>query len=58
MLLWVLLAVGLGVGGLTILGLLSLRLWRQVRQLGREVSAASARIAAKTDELARITPQR
>lgn len=58
MLLWVLLYVGIGVIGLGVLAGLTVRLWRQVRQLGREVAAASARIAAAGDELERAAPPR
>jgi hypothetical protein len=57
-LLWVLLFVGLGVAGLGVLAALTVRLWRQVRQLGREVSAASAKLAAVSDELQRAAPPR
>jgi len=53
---WVLLFVVLGVAGLGVLAALTVRLWRQVRQLGREVSAASARLAAATEELQRVGP--
>ncbi|MBV9097195.1 MAG: hypothetical protein JO079_03965 [Frankiaceae bacterium] len=56
MLFWVLLFVVLGVAGLGVLAALTVRLWRQVRQLGREVSAASTRLAAATEELQRIAP--
>lgn len=58
MLLWVLLYVGIGVIGLGVLTGLTIRLWRQVRQLGREVAAASARIAAAGDDLAQAAPPR
>ena len=57
MLWWVLTGVLLGVAGLAVLGALTLRLWRQVRRLGGEVSAAAERIAAATDELSRVTPR-
>jgi hypothetical protein len=53
---WIALYVGLAVLGLAVLALLTLRLWRQVRQFGRDVSAAGAKIAAVTDELAKISP--
>ena len=56
MLWWVLFGVLLGAAGIVVLGLLTLRLWRQVRQVGREVAAAGARIAAANDELARARP--
>ena len=55
---WVLLFVTLGVVGLGILAALTVRLWRQVKALGREVSAASARIAAADEELQRAAPPR
>lgn len=58
MLTWVLLGVLLGAAGLVVLGLLTFRLWRQVRRLGHEVATAAARVAAATDELSRATPQR
>jgi len=57
-LLWVLLYVGVGVIGLGVLAALTVRLWRQVRQLGREVAAASARLAEAGDELQRAAPPR
>ena len=56
MLFWVLLYVGIGVIGLGVLAALTVRLWRQVRQLGHEVAAASARIAAASEELGRAAP--
>jgi hypothetical protein len=55
---WVLFGVLLGAVGLAVLGLLTVRLYRQVRRLGRDVAAAGARIAAVTDELQRTSPQR
>jgi len=55
---WVVLWVCIGVAGLVVLALLTLRLYRQVRQLGREVGAAAARIGALTDELQRSAPHR
>ena len=58
MLFWVLLYVGIGVLGLGLLAALTVRLWRQVRQLGREVAAASARIGAATEELSQVAPPR
>lgn len=51
---WIVVDVSLAVIGLVVLGLLALRLWRQVRVLGREVRAAGERIqtaAATLDEL-------
>jgi uncharacterized membrane protein len=52
---WIALYVGLAVLGLAVLAVLSVRLWRQVRQFGRDVSAAGAKITAVTDELAKIS---
>jgi hypothetical protein len=46
----------MGVLGLAVLGGLTVRLWRQVRDFGREVGAAGAKIGALNDELARIAP--
>ena len=54
----VLAGVLLGVAGLAVLGLLTLRLWRQVRTLGREVAAAGERIAAASDALQNAAPRR
>ena len=54
--LWVIGAVLLLVAGLAVLGAFTYRLWRQVRQLGREVAAASDRIARASDELQRVAP--
>jgi hypothetical protein len=53
---WVALYVGLAVAGLVVLTVLAVRLWRQVREFGQAVSAASERIAAVADELAKISP--
>jgi hypothetical protein len=53
---WIALYVGLAVLGLAVLAALSVRLWHQVRQFGRDVSAAGAKISAVNDELARISP--
>jgi uncharacterized membrane protein YedE/YeeE len=55
---WVLFGVLAGAAGIAVLGLLTLRLWRQVRQLGREVAVAGERIARASDELQRVTPPR
>jgi hypothetical protein len=55
---WISLYVGIAVLGLAVLGVLTVRLWRQVKQFGREVSAAGERIANVTDELSRISPPR
>jgi hypothetical protein len=53
---WVALYVGVAVAGLVVLTVLAVRLWRQVREFGQAVSAASERIAAVADELAKISP--
>jgi hypothetical protein len=53
---WVIFYVAIAVAGLAVLALLSVRLWRQVRQFGRDVSVAGEKIAAVTDQLARISP--
>jgi hypothetical protein len=53
---WIALYVGLAVLGLAVLALLGFRLWRQVRQFARDVSAAGAKIAAVTDQLSQISP--
>ena len=58
MLWWVLFGVVLGAAGIGVLAALTLRLYRQVRRLGRDVAAAGARIAAVTDELQRASPRR
>jgi hypothetical protein len=53
---WIAFYVGIGVLGLAVLAALTVRLWRQVRDFGREVGAAGAKITALTDELARVSP--
>ena len=53
---WIAFYVGIAILGLAVLGILTMRLWRQVRDFGREVSAAGAKIAELTDELSRIAP--
>ncbi|HTW19165.1 MAG TPA: hypothetical protein VME70_03010 [Mycobacteriales bacterium] len=53
---WIAFYVGIGVLGLAVLAGLAFRLWRQVRQFARDLSAAGAKITAVTDELARIAP--
>ena len=55
---WVLLYVVLGVLSIAALGLLTLRLWRQVRQLGRDVSAAGDRINRAMSEIEQISATR
>jgi hypothetical protein len=56
-LVWIVVGIVLALGGFAVLALLGLRLWRQVREFGRIVSAAGERLAAASDELARITPR-
>ncbi len=51
---WILLDVVLAVIALVVLLLVGLSLWRAVKGLGREVTAAGTAIGAKTDELARL----
>jgi hypothetical protein len=53
---WIALYVGLAVLGLMVLAIVTVRLWRQVRQFARDVGAAGAKIAAISDELSRISP--
>jgi hypothetical protein len=53
---WIVLWVGVAVLGLVVLGLLTFRLWKQVRQFGRDVAAAGTKIAKVTDELAKVSP--
>jgi len=48
---YVALFVSVGVVSLVLLGALTLRLWRQVRQFGREVAAAGERLARASDAL-------
>jgi hypothetical protein len=55
---WVLVGVLLGVAGLAVLAALTVRLYRQVRQLGRDVGAAGARIATITEEMQRAASKR
>ena len=53
--------IALAVGGLAVLAVLALRLWRQVRALGRTVSAAAARFGeaqAEMDAISRETASR
>jgi hypothetical protein len=51
---WIALYVGIAVLGIAVLGALTYRLWKQVRQFGRDVAAAGQKIAAVTDELAKL----
>ncbi|HEU5034748.1 MAG TPA: hypothetical protein VFT62_08350 [Mycobacteriales bacterium] len=53
---YVVLFVTVGVATALVLALLSWRLWRQVRQFGRDVAAAGERIARATDELQQLAP--
>ena len=53
---WVALFVPLGVVSVAVLGLMTLRLWRQVRQFGRDVAAAGERISRASEELQQISP--
>ncbi|MDQ1696286.1 MAG: hypothetical protein QOJ03_1639 [Frankiaceae bacterium] len=53
---WIVSAVVLAGAGLVVLGLFTLRLWRQVRQFGRDVAAAGERITQASDELQRAAP--
>jgi hypothetical protein len=55
---WILFGVLLGAVGVAVLAALTWRLWKQVRQLGRDVSAAAARIAAASDALAQVDTRR
>ena len=55
---YVALFVSVGVVSLAILGFLTLRLWRQVRQLGRDVAAAGERINRAMTEIDRISATR
>ncbi len=56
MLWWVLFGVALGAVGVAVLGVLAYRLWRQLRGLAGELSAASERLARASDELQRLSP--
>ena len=53
---WVALFVPLGVATLVLMSLVTWRLWRQVRQLGRDVAAAGERISRASDELQQVSP--
>jgi hypothetical protein len=52
---WVLFSVVLGVAGLAVLAALGLRLWRQIRRLTEDLSAANERLARASDELQRLS---
>jgi len=55
---WALLYVAIGVVSIAVLGLLTLRLWRQVRQLGREVAAAGERVNQAMSEMEKMSASR
>jgi hypothetical protein len=55
---WIGIDIGLAVLGLLVLAALTFRLWRQVRQFGRDVSAAGARIADASADLSSVGPTR
>jgi hypothetical protein len=55
---WIGIDIGLAVLGLLVLAALTFRLWRQVRQLGRDVSAAGSRIADASEKLSSAGPTR
>ena len=55
---WVVLYVVLGVLSIAGLALLTLRLWRQVKQLGRDVAAAGERINSAMSEMEQIPATR
>ena len=55
---WVVLYVAVGVLSIVGLALLTLRLWRQVRQLGRDVAAAGERINRAMTEIDQISATR
>jgi hypothetical protein len=52
---WAVLYVAIGVVSIAVLGALALRLWRQVRDLGRTVSAASDRLNTALNDLDRAS---
>jgi hypothetical protein len=54
---WIVGGVALGVLGIAVLALLTVRLWRQVRGLGRDVAAAGERLAAAADAIGRTDPR-
>lgn len=54
---WVALFVPLGVVSVAVLGFFTFRLWRQVRQFGRDVAAAGDRINQASAEIQRVAPQ-
>jgi hypothetical protein len=52
---WVALFVPLGVLSVAVLGLMAWRLWKQVRQFGRDVAAAGERINRASEEFQEIS---
>jgi hypothetical protein len=50
-------AVLVFLGGLLVLGLMGVRLWRSVRSLGRTVGAAAERVADASATLETIAPR-
>lgn len=48
---WILLCVALGVAGLVVLGVLALRVFAAVRQLGYEVERSQQRLESKLAEV-------
>jgi hypothetical protein len=55
---WIGFYVGIGVVGVAALAAVGIRLYRQVRELGRDVKEAAARIAAASEQLSRETASR
>jgi hypothetical protein len=53
---YVVLFVSVGVATALVLATLTWRLWRQVRQFGRDVAAAGDRIARASNELQQLAP--
>ncbi len=54
--LWIGIDIALAVAGLLVLALLAVRLYRQVRVFGRQVSTANHRLAEASARLAEIAP--
>ena len=52
---WVAVDIVVALGGLLVLALVAVRLWRQVKAFGAQVGAASDRIAAANAERDRLT---
>ena len=55
---WVLFYVGLGIAGIAVLLAFTVRLWRQVRTLGRTVSEASRKIGEASAALEQASAER